>query len=127
MSRVVIDGLDEYSEADQKEILTHIIRLFTGPNIRCKILFSSRESANISGALRKVPTISLSERTEKIEKDIKLFIRQSLLDLRKSWPISSIDEIEQKMLAKAAGKLILREPSCRANLDSQECFCGYAL
>jgi len=103
--RVVIDGIDESSEADQKEILTHTLRLFTGVDIKCKILFSSRECTSISRILRKVPTISLSQRTESLEKDIKLFIRQSLIDLRKSWPNSLIDEIEQKMLKKAAGKL----------------------
>ncbi|RFU29393.1 hypothetical protein B7463_g6916, partial [Scytalidium lignicola] len=77
--RVVIDGLDECSDADQKEISAHILRLFTGPHTRCKVLFSSRESVNISG---------------------------SLLNLRNLWPISFIDEIEQKMLAKAAGMFL---------------------
>ena len=115
VSRLVIDGLDECSEADQKEILTHLLRLFTGPGIRCKILLSSRESAGISRVLRKVPTISLSERTGKVEKDIKLFIRQSLLDIRKTWPVSSIDEIEQRMLKKAAGGLISCKLSHRVN------------
>jgi hypothetical protein len=97
---VVIGGLDECSEADQKEFLTHGLRLLTGPGIKCKILLASQECANISGALRKVPTISLSERTEHIEKDIKHFIRQSLLDLRKSWQIILIDTIEQMIIIR---------------------------
>jgi len=126
MPWVVIDELDECSDADQKEILAHILRLFIGKHTRCKVLFSSQESVNISRVLRKVPTISLSERTGKVEKDIKLFIRHSLSDLRALWPISSVDEIEQKMLAKAAGRLGLLQISCQANRDCQECFCGYA-
>jgi hypothetical protein len=107
MTRIVIDGLDECAESDQKEILKHFRRLFALPGTRCKILFSSRNCPNIRAVLANVPTVSLSERKGKVEKDIKLFIRQSLSDLRKSWNASLIDDIEQKMLGKAAGKMLL--------------------
>jgi hypothetical protein len=101
--RIVIDGLDECSDSDQKIILKEAVSLFTGSEGRCKILISSRECVHISKRLRNKPMISFTERRAEINGDIKLYVSQALEELRHRFGRQIVNDVEQKILEKAAG------------------------
>lgn len=103
-ARIVVDGLDEYPEDHQSQILQEIVWLFSSVGTHCKVLFSSRETPRICKALKRKPTVSLSDRGKFVEKDIQLFIEHLLAELRGSWDSSTIDFIGKIMASKAKGK-----------------------
>jgi hypothetical protein len=61
--RIVIDGLDEFEQKDQSQILNNVIPFASTNDIRavCKILISSQDINSISKRLSKRSTISLSK------------------------------------------------------------------
>ena len=101
--RVVVDGLDEYPDAVQTQILQKVIRLFSGVGLHSKVMFSSRDLPQISKLLGRKPTVSLSAKQRFIERDIGLFIKHHLIQLRGAWDNSTIDTIGQLMTTKAKG------------------------
>lgn len=109
-TRIVVDGLDECSERDQKAILTELLFAVKNSATPCKIFISSRAETYISKTLRKRPTISLSEKIErgKVDKDIQKYVKQSLIGLRESFPAAVVDNVERTVVKKANGK---RPPS----------------
>ncbi|KAH6711796.1 hypothetical protein BKA61DRAFT_693710 [Leptodontidium sp. MPI-SDFR-AT-0119] len=97
--RLVIDGLDEYPESDQRIILTDLFALSKLPGSQCKILFSNREGKQINKSLTGKPTISLRDHGD-VSKDIKTYVRANL-DSFRGGPLdenSLIDWIERMFL-----------------------------
>jgi len=60
-TRIVVDGIDECSKSGQKALLKELQATCLSPELRCKILISSRKEPNIKNELQKKPTISLDD------------------------------------------------------------------
>jgi hypothetical protein len=104
--RIVIDGLDECQEKDQKAILTELLSAVRTSTSPCKIFVSSRAETFISKALQKRPTISLTEKAErqKVNEDIQEYVRHSLMALRETFLSTLVDDVERTVVRKAQGK-----------------------
>ena len=103
LTRIVIDGLDECQERDQKLILQELITLCTPSGGHCKLLFSSREGVLIARSLRDKACISLKEMKSQVDSDIQKYVNRDLLELRRRFDGSIIDKIEQRVVQKASG------------------------
>jgi hypothetical protein len=102
-TRIVIDGLDEYDEEDQKQILHCLISISDEQHGNFQILFVSREVIDIKRKLVKFPTIFLSEEQELISRDINKYIKSTLTDFRERFDSETMNEIEQILVRKADG------------------------
>jgi hypothetical protein len=106
-SRIIIDGVDECDDQEQKRLLSEMIRICQTPESSCKILFSSREMEYIKGSLRSKPTISLTAQRKEVDHAIGLYIKQNLNELRERlYSIGNgvFSDIEEKMMRKSGGK-----------------------
>ena len=101
---MILNGLDECNEKDQKSIFTELVAL-TNPS--CKLLVSSRDGAYISKVLRKKPVISLKDKQRDVNADIRLFVSHSLSELRERFGDTTIDVVEDKVVSKADGKQLV--------------------
>jgi hypothetical protein len=101
---IIIDGLDECGEKDQRAILAELLALVKYPDATVSIIISSREEAYISRTLQKVPTISLTDKKENVHADIREYVRCKLAPLRDSFGDANIDEVEVTVARKAHGK-----------------------
>ncbi|KAK2802065.1 hypothetical protein FQN51_004975 [Onygenales sp. PD_10] len=117
--RLVIDGIDEFPEKDQKQIISDLIPLacVAATGAECKLLFSSRDIQPISRTLARQRTVSLSDERKAIDGAIKSFIRDNLTDatphFRGKGLESIIDTVEEELIQKANGmylwtRLVLR-------------------
>jgi NACHT domain len=104
-ARVILDGLDECQEKDQKIILKELLSLCTLPDGRCKLLVSSRDVVPISKMLSRIPRISLEKNRAFVDADIRSVVSQSLIEVREKYDSDSdsIDDIEQIIVKKADG------------------------
>lgn len=80
--RIIIDGLDEYDEKDQKKVLETLLPLCNLSTTTCKILISSTDVTQIGRVLRKKTNICLSEELPAISEAIRSFVHKSLLELQ---------------------------------------------
>lgn len=101
--RIVIDGLDECCDKDQKLIMRELISLLTMSEGHCKMLFSSRDCPHICKALDKKPKISLTKRKANVDGDIQRYVNHALLDLRGRFDSHIIDNAERRIIYKAKG------------------------
>jgi hypothetical protein len=101
-TRIVIDGLDECLEDDQKAVLKEVQSLCLRATIRCKVLFSSRQEVLIREKLSGNPHIPLEKR-EEVESDIRLFVKYKMTQLRTS-DRNLLNKIESLLVEKANGK-----------------------
>ena len=64
---------------------------------------SSRVETFIGNTLRKQPTISLTEKREKekVDEDIRDYVRHSLMALRDTFPGTLVDDVERTVVRKA--------------------------
>jgi hypothetical protein len=99
-TRIIIDGLDECEDRDQTQILKELMKL--GGN-RCKILISSRDYGDIGKIPRKKKTLAFRDRRNDINKDIQLYVTQTLAGLRERFGDQIIDEIKRVVVEKADG------------------------
>ena len=106
LTRIVIDGLDECQEKDQRLILQELLSLCSPAGVRCKILLSSREGVHLSRALRRKPNISLRERKADVDSDIRLFVAYKLTELRERFDGKIVDDIEKRVVKKADGMFL---------------------
>lgn len=103
--RIIVDGLDEYPESDQRIILTELLALSKLAGSQCKILFSNREGKQINKSLTGKPTISLRDQDD-VNKDIETYVHATLESFR-GGPLDNnhlIDWIERAIVQKANGK-----------------------
>lgn len=102
--RIIIDGLDEYPEKDQRVILTELLVLTRNAGGHCRILLSNRSGEVIDKILRGKPTISLKEQNNNVEKDIEAYIKANLEDARADFGDHIINNIEKRLAKKANGQ-----------------------
>jgi hypothetical protein len=105
-TRLVIDGLDECSLGDQKEVLREIQSLCVRPSVRCKILISSRREVYIREKLSSSQHIPLEER-EEVQSDIRLYVKYKMTKLRTS-NVDLRSEIESLLVEKANGNISIK-------------------
>jgi hypothetical protein len=122
--RIIVDGLDEYPEPEQRAILTELLSQSKPPNGQCRIIFSNRESVQINKILGSKPTISLRDQYVDVNKDIEIYVHAKLMDLRLRFKDDSLlDYIEKRIVANSDGQdsfLLV----CWSLIAFQECFCG---
>lgn len=103
--RIIIDGLDEYPESDQRVILAEFIALSKPSGVQCKVLFFNRdEGSQIRKVLASKPTIDLKGQFLNVSKDIEAYVKYNLKEFRYSYPDALIDNIEKHLVKKAAGE-----------------------
>jgi len=112
ITRIVVDGLDECDESDQKDIIEDLRRLagVSPSGSICKILFVSRDISSISQHLRKMSSINLSFERTAIDSAIKSFVISKLDPVREkvlhmNLGSGLIDSISSEILEKADGEL----------------------
>lgn len=98
--RIVVDGVDECSTQNQKSVLKELRALCTGPDLRCKVLFSSRREVHIREQLSK-RQICLDGRPE-VDCDIRSFVRYKISELQTS-DQQLPEKIESILVQKANG------------------------
>jgi hypothetical protein len=102
-TRVIIDGLDEYPEPEQRTILAEMISLSKSSGIQFRVLFSNREGAQINKILSSKPTISLRDESADVDKDIEAYVQASLEEFRPKFGSRLIDKMERRIIEKADG------------------------
>jgi hypothetical protein len=100
--RVIIDGIDECSDENQKVILRDLQAVCFGPELRCKILLSSRKEVHIRDKLSEKLQISLDGRLE-VEIDIRSYVKYHIKQLRTS-DEAFLGRLESILAEKANGK-----------------------
>ncbi|KAK2755707.1 hypothetical protein FQN54_005857 [Arachnomyces sp. PD_36] len=107
--RIVVDGIDEFPEKDQKQIINDLIPLasIAETGAESKILFSSRDIQPISKQLSRYPTVCLSGEREAIDAAIKSYIGHSLANLRPQFMDTRckdiMNSVEKELIKKAQG------------------------
>lgn len=103
--RIVLDGIDECHETQQKEILSTFLSLQKNAPNSCKLLISSRvDEGYIKNVLRQKPSIRLKEHTTDA---ISLFVQQNvaeLSDMFDSLEDDLLNRIRHELCSKAGGK-----------------------
>ncbi len=105
--RVVIDGVDECEELQQREILSSIVPLQKEPSSSCKLLIASRDEIQIKRILRQSNSISLKGKTDHA---IALFISRGISDLRQAFDSLDerfVDRMQRQLSLKAGGMFCL--------------------
>ena len=102
-TRLVVDGLDECSHENQKQILKETQALRINSKLHFKILFSSREEVYIAAKLRGKPFISLSESKENVNKDIQAYVHHAFGKLQNKFQATHLSEVESVVVEKSKG------------------------
>lgn len=101
LSRIVLDGIDECHETQQKEILSTFLSLQKNAPNSCKLLISSRvDEGYIKRMLRQNPTVRLKEHTADA---ISLFVEQNVAELSEIF-----DSLEEDLLTRIRRELCLK-------------------
>ena len=107
-SRIVLDGVDECHEAQQKEILSTLLSLQKNAPNSCKLLISSRvDEGYIKSVLRQMPSIRLKDHNSEA---ISLFVDQNvaeLSDIFDSLEDDLLDRIRRELCSKAGGRFFM--------------------
>ena len=117
--RIVIDGLDEFEQKDQKQILSDLIPFASvqNSNAVCKILFASRDIPTIVGHLSKQTIVCLSEEREPVTQGIRSYVSHRLGEIRLNFGAKIggevMDGVERNLIEKAEGN---RQPK---NINSK--------
>lgn len=102
--RIIVDGLDEWPEDDQKMVIDDLLKI-KGPSPgACKVLLSSRNVRSISKPLQSKPFFRLEDSAASISSAITRLIDQGLEGLRERFSAGLVDEVGHQLSAKANGK-----------------------
>lgn len=109
--RLLIDGLDECTRAEQEEMLKVIMPFAVGKpaGTNCKIVIFSQDTDYIRRTLKRHTSISLGDQSIFMEDSIKSFVQHELGELRLNLddmviPDDVMTAIEQEIISKADGK-----------------------
>ena len=104
--RFVVDGLDEWSQIDQEDLIKDLFRIRGPSQGACKIICSSRKTAHLTKLLKSEPTFRLEDYMENISSNIASFVHGPLESLRRTFGLELIDELESEILKRADGLLV---------------------
>ena len=105
--RIVVDGIDECDETQQREVLSIFLDLQQNAADSCKILFASRNDENhIKALLRQNTIIPMKGQTDDA---IRLFVNNKIAEI--TGKFESLDDIlleriRHRLCSKADGKLV---------------------
>jgi hypothetical protein len=135
--RIVVDGLDESEEAEQKAIMSSIRALIEGiqtndasstpTDIKCAIF--SRAVGSLSKLIKKPSTIDLGKEVSSVQQSINMFVHFEIAKIRDSLDNPYLtgtvfENVEQKIVSSAGGKQN-RTLDLAALIQDQVCSCGY--
>lgn len=116
--RILVDGLDECEDHEQKGILTSIRDLINtaGANattepgtgdVKCAVF--SRSVSSLSKDLKKAATINLDLESQSVQKAIEAFVESEISTIREELDVSYVDnevldKVKDRILASADGK-----------------------
>ncbi|KAF8859961.1 PLU-1-domain-containing protein [Acephala macrosclerotiorum] len=103
-TRIVIDGIDEFSKETQLLVLKDLQSFCYGDALRCKIIFSSRKEVHLVEKLSRKSQICLDDR-EEVKLDIQLYVKSSVGALRTSDHML-LSKIEVILVDKADGMFL---------------------
>lgn len=130
---LILDGLDELQGDDQKQVLAELGGLSHPTryerSIRVKVLVCSRETKEISRKLSKSPCVALSEEESCVQRDISLYARHRLRELRDRFCNDIVDALEEEVVEKAKGEKSGFTTNGQVEVlnSAQACFSGYGL
>ncbi len=105
--RIVLDGIDECDEMQQREVLSTFLDLQQNAADSCKILFASRnDESHIKALLRKNMIIPMKGQTDDA---IRLFVNSKIAELTDKFESLDdilLDRIRYRLSSKADGKLL---------------------
>jgi hypothetical protein len=109
--RIIVDGLDEIEESQQRQVVSDLIDFTTnplGPGSSCKILIASRDVAVISRFLSQRMVLSLGDDLQAFQAAVQPYVHHELSQLRNSLSDieveeSTMDIIERRLVEKANG------------------------
>ena len=105
--RIVLDGIDECDEAQQREVLSTFLDLQQNAADSCKILFASRNDENhIKNLLQKSTVIPMKGQTDDA---IRLFVNSKIAELTDKFESLNdivLDRIRYRLSSKADGKFL---------------------
>lgn len=103
--RILVDGLDEWPQSDQEEVLDDLLRIKGPKPGACKLMISSRKLPTISKLLEAKPTLRLDDNADNVQAAIAVFVHRQLAPLREQFRSNTIDELESRIMSKANGRL----------------------
>jgi Cdc6-like AAA superfamily ATPase len=109
--RIIVDGLDEIEESQQRQVLSDLIDFATnplGPGSYCKILIASRDATVISRFLSQRTVLSLGDDLQAFQAAVQPYVHHELSELRKSLSDieveqTTMDVIEHRLVEKSNG------------------------
>ena len=105
--RIVLDGIDECDETQQRDVLSTFLGLQQNAGNSCKILFASRNDENhIKALLRQSTVIPMKGQTDDA---IRLFVNSKIAELTDKFESLNdivLDRIRYRLSSKADGKLL---------------------
>ena len=101
---IVLDALDEYLEHERAELLHTIISLLEGCTM-IRVLVTSRAEHDINFRLSPAATETIAIENEKVDADIKIYVRQRLSEDARLCRLPSHvkEEVELKLGKGAQG------------------------
>ena len=110
-TRLVVDGLDECNDEEQKEILSVLLQFvdIKSDSTECKAVAFSRDVAVINKSLKKVLMISLKDEIAAAENSIKAYVQHELHQIRNEFDEPCVGDeiftrIEHRLVSKADGQ-----------------------
>ncbi|KAF2812552.1 uncharacterized protein BDZ99DRAFT_413355, partial [Mytilinidion resinicola] len=110
--RMVIDGLDECLDSEQKEVLKDILAFSSNVAYgSCPVLIVSRDVRHINAMLSKKPSLSLNNEESAVNAAIGSFTKQRLLEMQTRFQELDIDrstmeDFEKQIVDKAKGMFL---------------------
>lgn len=110
--RIVIDGLDEIDDREQRQVLSDLTLFVSCPLVpgsSFKILIASRDVASISRFLSQRTVLSMADDLQAFQGAIQPFVRHQLSELRSLRSDLEIEDdvlriIEERLVEKSNGK-----------------------
>jgi hypothetical protein len=134
--RIIVDGLDEIEESQQRQVLSDLIDFATnplGPGSPCKILIASRDVTVISRFLSQRTVLSLGDDLQAFQGAVQPYVHHELGLLRKSLSDieveqTTMDVIEHRLVKKSNGNTHYFTTTTKSSTDYfEECFYGFGL
>ncbi|PVH83786.1 hypothetical protein DL98DRAFT_652239 [Cadophora sp. DSE1049] len=112
--RIIIDGLDEIDESQQRQVLSDLTDFAThplGPGSSCKMLIASRDVTLISRFLSQKTVLSLGDDLIAFQVAVQPYVHHELSQLRKSLSDieveqTTMDVIEHRLVEKSNGMFL---------------------
>ena len=106
--RIILDGLDECSQSEQKEIIQDLNRIRGPTSTACKILISSRKSALLLSLLGSKSAINLEDHAENVNRSIATYVEGQIDALKQRFDSVVVYKLRDNLITKADGKYIIQ-------------------